>query len=741
MALSSQFSLSVELTKLLPLGPLARAAGGGLLSLLREMRDEGYDPVTEEDLAEVFGRNRIDPKFESTFRTAVRHSAVHKIADIAELMLEAGAGPTVRRSLKEPAYFSSVLQLSLLTWTHELTSLSRSLAQAFERRAKEAKDSKAPPRYDALKGTLRACREQTSGFMWELIISAVDKKLSPFNAFFDASSWYERRAVPLPVLQALLDGFTAVQHLPQATLIRIRTFTGVSTLVVWAHHVLGLTVLVQGASESIQFGEGPESVHINAIQSEEGHLVPPSASLVNETDDLLFKVEQAIEDVDLQPACRHSLAGYGLWVIEFEIQQPQVIETIVHTVVTSSLKLIEEEWQAGHQGSGDSHRGRTIYPSTKRVLGVAEIIFPGYETLLEEISSVKNMPCVMRCDWENDPLPVGFREYIEDSRNAKVQSAAVATLKKLSHSLGHVLLILSMFENTEKYPSLSLDIDVLKKDRYMPFHLPDAVGALESMTKMLEGRGVSRDSVGGRDTAAAISSWGWCICLGSLAGDDPSTLYPSLAILQGVPRREGERKRLIVDGRAKRVDYEQRKRINDSFEVAAGPGESVTLESWTRPEKTKHYIAVSDEAFEVGKVYSCRSVADPTASRDLIIGFRGMQDTYWNTIHLRACDHPVRAGQSTTLPQDCWAFRGFGRPDLLSRGPIDYTQCLSGSTHVALVAGDDSARWINLTGYRDSSGKGDGFYALFLRNADCCIQCALNYTNYFRRNRHVGLIL
>lgn len=108
MALSSQFSLSVELTKLLPMGPLARVAGRRLLSILREMRDEGYDAVTEEDLAEIFGRNRIDPQFESSFRTAVRHSAVHKVVDIAELMLEAGAGPTVRRSLKEPAYFSNL---------------------------------------------------------------------------------------------------------------------------------------------------------------------------------------------------------------------------------------------------------------------------------------------------------------------------------------------------------------------------------------------------------------------------------------------------------------------------------------------------------------------------------------------------------------------------------------------------------------------------------------------------------
>ena len=141
--------------------------------------------------------------FASIFRTAVKYSAIHQVADIAELVIEARAGPTMRRSLKEPAYFSTAIQLSLLTWTHDLSTLAGSVAQVLERRAKDAETPATPPTYDALKGTLRACREQTSDFMWELFFSAVEKKLQPVSVGADKP--YDARPLPIPVLQSLLD--------------------------------------------------------------------------------------------------------------------------------------------------------------------------------------------------------------------------------------------------------------------------------------------------------------------------------------------------------------------------------------------------------------------------------------------------------------------------------------------------------------------------------------------------------
>ena len=67
MPFDSQFSLSLELTKLIPFGPLANATGRGILQLARDLKKTGSDILVEEDLADVFGRNRIDSRFASSF--------------------------------------------------------------------------------------------------------------------------------------------------------------------------------------------------------------------------------------------------------------------------------------------------------------------------------------------------------------------------------------------------------------------------------------------------------------------------------------------------------------------------------------------------------------------------------------------------------------------------------------------------------------------------------------------------
>lgn len=74
-------------------------------------------------------------------------------------MIEGGAGPSVKRSLTDRTYFATVVQLSLLTYTHELSQLARALAKALEIRAEGATETVSLPRHDAVKGTSRTCRE------------------------------------------------------------------------------------------------------------------------------------------------------------------------------------------------------------------------------------------------------------------------------------------------------------------------------------------------------------------------------------------------------------------------------------------------------------------------------------------------------------------------------------------------------------------------------------------------------
>lgn len=216
--------------------------------------------------------------------------------------------------------------------------------------------------------------------------------------------------------------------------------------------------------------------------------------------------------------------------------------------------------------------------------------------------------------------------------------------------------------------------------------------------------------------------------------------------------REGERRHLIIDGLPREVfgeDYSQRNRLWD-YKSIAGPGEVITLSSWTKQEKTRYYIAVSDTAFEVGKTYTSRSRQDSSARSELRVGLRAMQNAFWKTVHIPACKHPAKLGQAATLHPDMWAFHGFEGPDPVhpytnvEHPRDDWAFCREGSVHVALVAGDRSARWTTLFRGATRAGGGPrnaGYDVLYLRSPDCCLSCALNIASNNRGGRCLGLVL
>ncbi|KAI0021436.1 hypothetical protein F4780DRAFT_778707 [Xylariomycetidae sp. FL0641] len=59
--------ISVELTKLFPISPIAKVAVGSIMALARNLRKSDSDLLIEEDLAEIFGRGRIDQDIQARF--------------------------------------------------------------------------------------------------------------------------------------------------------------------------------------------------------------------------------------------------------------------------------------------------------------------------------------------------------------------------------------------------------------------------------------------------------------------------------------------------------------------------------------------------------------------------------------------------------------------------------------------------------------------------------------------------
>ncbi|KAG9231377.1 hypothetical protein BJ875DRAFT_351815, partial [Amylocarpus encephaloides] len=167
MVFTSQFSLSIELSPILPIASIASNTAAGVMSLARNLR---VYIVIEEDLVELFGRCRIADNIASSFRSIVSKSEpLHNLC--AGIDIHHGPGPTVIRSLavQQQVYFATVLQCSFLSSIYTTGSLAEVLAQAFEYRYKGAPVdyfTRSPPSREGIANFLQACSEQTSDYRW-----------------------------------------------------------------------------------------------------------------------------------------------------------------------------------------------------------------------------------------------------------------------------------------------------------------------------------------------------------------------------------------------------------------------------------------------------------------------------------------------------------------------------------------------------------------------------------------------
>lgn len=106
-------------------------------------------------------------------------------------------------------------------------------------------------------------------------------------------------------------------------------------MVVWAHCVLGLTVVVESQEGVVRFGEGSESVYIEYLAD-----VALEACLYNETQVLLFNIIEPNQDTVLEPVCRHPFLGYGHRVIELTLNDDYLLsQAITQAVITSCIGL------------------------------------------------------------------------------------------------------------------------------------------------------------------------------------------------------------------------------------------------------------------------------------------------------------------------------------------------------------------------------------------------------------------
>ena len=721
MVLPAQFQLSLELTNIV--NPISQAVSAvGSLALIDAIRKSGSDTITEMKLASFLGRNIIDPAMKLHFQEAVSKSDQSVISRYVDIILESGSGPTVQEAIKNPALFSMVIQLSGLAFAHEDEPLAGAIVEAMERIVRDSDaDIAIVPDYVGLLGTLRACQQQTAAFRWASVYEAVEHKiLRTLTATANEGSQPERRpkrrklvpneilgimsppgvgarCLPFPVLQALLMSLHSLQKFPEHRLLHLRCDTGVSTIVVWCYHVLGLSVEVVLRGTSIFFGKEPSNILI-----EEASPKDVGASLMDpaEKHEPLFTLANAGDYPEIGYENRVEAYGFGQLVLK-----------------AAGLTKGEEqycwEWIIAHcMERAKDEKGLYKYPCENSIIRAGKFLF-GLEIVDVEAlrkhtgSSFQKSKNLSYIVWPRlAAILITF---------ARIQEQELERCNSMPLSLSAYHSARQEFRGDQSALGKFLSLSV----------------AFEYLTYLLLGHMFSKEYVA---DAVLVSAWGWSIFLDIIDAADPSDASSTIRVMRGVPSRRGVRRARIIDGPTDMTIslgvVHENPRIIISPDVSTGK-RGITM------------VGHHSDAFQITQIFTSMP-ENKTVQEIQKFGFRKMQELCEKAKHFPSCEcAPISSDVVKQLdayhekgrfkneflfypmPLLSWSHSSFPSVRLIAREPIRDGLAGEPRDYFFYVSDNAAARWLQLNAM--SAEPEDGHSIVIMRGFDTCLDCAMAY--------------
>lgn len=562
-SMDASFQLGFELTNALnPLGQAVSALKS--LGLIEAIKKSGSDAITEVRLASIIGRHRIDEAIEIHFREAVSKSGQSTISRYIDIVLEAGGGPTVQEALKNPALFSMVIQLSALAFSHQDESLANALVEATERIAQRSKrDADIGPDYVSILGTVRACRQQTASFHWATLYEAVERKIESAltkdeerrlesttsdkrrekdNVPNTELASVTNRRLPFKILESLLVGILSLQSLEEHSVLHIKSDSGISTIVVWCHHVLGIGVSFRCRNVEVNFGNEPRNLIIETSAAKD-----VCAIMMHPADphEPLFTLHADENDPIISYEHRFQAFGFGSRILMLEfVGEAELRHNWSHWIIARCLIRVRHllppsEAAKTKDPTGSKATSAAILLSANTVPSEATIINAAKFTFALEfvdadlVEKFTNSPstkpmavAVPRLDW---PALV----------------ALVFVLSRIHpddlERCGNLPLSLPAFEHLDQthHGIKNSTQDHIEPIMTIPtsFHI---------LCRLMLGASFSEDYI---EHAVLVSSWGWSTFFGTIDALDPADVSAcDIRLLQGVPARKGVRVSRIIDG-------------------------------------------------------------------------------------------------------------------------------------------------------------------------------------------------
>lgn len=765
--MDAQFQLGFELTNIL--NPASQVISTiSTVAIAEAMRKAGSDAITEVKLASLLGKNRIDAILETHFRQAVAKSERTIISRYLQIFLESGAGPTVQNALKDTALFSMIVQMSLLCWVHEHQPLANAMVDAAERIARNFKGKPDNiPHFPSLLETMKVIQRETAAFRWSVIFDSVTRtiqdrlsaaepqtrrpakrrkrsKILPLDVERDS---LKKHQISFPVLQGFLLALESLQHFFEERQMHIECATGISTLVVWCYHVLGLSVKVSIEDREVKFGNGPFTVLIKEVPT-----VQASISLIipYAQGEPLFTLSSSEHDPKLGPELRAELQGFGQVVLReagtsSHEMMHECYSQIAYAIRSGSDAHLCESPAVCWEISPLKTHGDSCYVDSKD--------FPGKTRILAAA-------CML----------FGLDEIDESIYGELQRTLPRAPTGATNYDLQRLLLSLSRIPATELRRCAYVPLCVRPRQKRSRIKRAndevsrkcfDVVGSFDILASYLLGSRYSDTYV---EEAVLVSECGWSLFFDVLDSIDPSDVsICNLRLVAGVPSIEDASKdrvtkERIVDG-PREVDFpfedaivfDEKTHRNLSF----SPGLSTA-------KREKTLIGFRDgDTFLASQLFRWNP-NHGTSTKTHTLGFREMveicNDFAWSSAC--ACDEKIielqtlRKGQIFTVNSI--------RPTKLSLADLkqhggsssEYAICLSRESWtfdqgleaawLFHVTEKPAARWLQMdhmmnevTFWDDQTKK-----SLYIRDSETCTACALKFAYAFsdEHKRCLGIL-
>jgi hypothetical protein len=612
--------LSLELSQIVPIKDAIQRGAAELWSLARNLRNSGSDISVERDLAEIFGRGMICNNLERAFAEATKIRHVVPLIDGREFELNFGPGPTVLRALKERDYMATVIQLSSLGWTHNREELADLIASSMKERSNLGLGNGiGDPSVNHVMDTLAACSSQTSSFNWSFYTEEVQNHLKADIPTYQYSADYIR-LTPALFLGAM-DFLYKIQRFEEERRVTVTNEIGSITLIVWAHHILGMNVSVIGnVSRPILFGNSrkPPQVTIEWTQPNSdyaGELFYPSSTEIEGPEIHLLDRDMQIvvrcipdesDRTDISGEDRHPLLGWGRTYLRrllntslLTTDQDPIYEEVIYLVTALAINVsqrLDRDMESSKRQrpiitTGDFSDVSSVQtigrPPLKiefwRVMDAAAVIFNGFELDESRIESYVNY--LLETKLTRDTCPTTFNPFLRRVKSDDIEVGPAERLMDQVKYLARVVLIFSNVTNVKSCAQIPLrmtdDIGILAPQMGLLFtsanNIRATVRASETFhalaTFLSDRRFNYKDDVSGLAGQESrflflYSDFGWSILLDTMGHKDPADIRPHLVhILPGTPTniRTGERKYQLRDGMGRPKDLPPR-----SYPLLAG---------------------------------------------------------------------------------------------------------------------------------------------------------------------------